>query len=281
MEQLPALPQPSGPVRILQITDLHHFGLAEKHTVFTGPRVTVPIGQYTDGDELLPEISPGNYSIGRGIAVIDKLLTIVQPALVVFSGDIIDGRMCEDFSRAMSEVVAPCVQRGIPWAFTPGNHDDDSPSGWAREDLLQIFQLQGCATPSARSFNHTYLLGKALRLWFFDSHGSAKTSKDGVTKETVAAYEVLSSQPEMVAEQRSGVVGLAYFHIPLREYGESDSIVVAGHLDTLADMRPQGYTGRMIGCPRSNTGLYNAMRRQRNVWAVSVVSGSVNVFVSW
>ena len=86
---------------------------------------------------------------------------------------------------------------------------------------------------------------------------------------------------EMVAEQRSGVVGLAYFHIPLREYGESDSIVVAGHLDTLADMRPQGYTGRMIGCPRSNTGLYNAMRRQRNVWAVSVVSGSVNVFVSW
>ena len=97
----------------------------EGHRSFTGPRVTVPIGEYRPGDELAPEVTPGNYSLGRGIALIARLLDQVQPQLCVFSGDIIDGRMCSDHVRAMAEVVAPCQERGVPWCFTPGNHDDD------------------------------------------------------------------------------------------------------------------------------------------------------------
>ena len=97
----------------------------EGHRSFTGPRVTVPIGEYRPGDELAPEVTPGNYSLGRCIALIARLLDQVQPQLCVFSGDIIDGRMCSDHVRAMAEVVAPCQERGVPWCFTPGNHDDD------------------------------------------------------------------------------------------------------------------------------------------------------------
>ena len=64
MEQLPPLAAPSGaPIRLLQVTDLHHFGLAEGHTSFTGPRVTVPIDAFTAGDELSAEQTPGNYSV--------------------------------------------------------------------------------------------------------------------------------------------------------------------------------------------------------------------------
>jgi hypothetical protein len=139
MQELPTLAvAPGAPVRLLQITDLHHFGLAEGHTSFTGPRVTVPIDAYSPGDELTPEVTPGHYSIGRGIAVIRALLEKVSPTLVVFSGDIIDGRMCSDHLAAMAEVVAPCQEAGVPWCFTPGNHDDDPPSSWARDDLLEL-----------------------------------------------------------------------------------------------------------------------------------------------
>ena len=52
---------------------------------------------------------------GRLIA---RLLQRVKPTLVVFSGDIIDGRMCSDHVAAMAEVVAPCQAHGIPWCFT-------------------------------------------------------------------------------------------------------------------------------------------------------------------
>ena len=211
MEQLPHVSVPEDePIRLLQITDLHHFGLAEGHATFTGPRVTVPIGPYLDGDELLPE-DDGVYSLGRGIAVIRRLLADVKPTLVVFSGDIIDGRMASDHCRAMSEVTAPCQELGIPWTFTPGNHDDDPPARWNREDLLDLMRLPGCATPTATSFNHTFLLGDRLRLFFFDSHGNAHTTTtDGVQPEAIQAYEALSSSPELAAEHHAGVIGLGY-----------------------------------------------------------------------
>lgn len=272
MEQLAAVDVPEGePIRLLQITDLHHLGLEEGHTEFAGPRVTVPIGEYEDGDELKPEVTPGNYSLGRGIAVVTRLLDQVAPHLVVFTGDIIDGRMCSDHRRAMAEVVRPCQERGVPWTFTPGNHDDDPPSSWSREDLLDILRLPGCAAPAATSFNHTFKIGEVVRLFFFDSHGNPhKTTTDGVQKEAIQAYETLSASPELVAERQAGVIGLAYFHIPLPEYADTSSKILKGRIDDLTALRPPGFEGRMVGSPRTNTGLYEAMARQGNVLSVFV-----------
>jgi hypothetical protein len=131
-------------------------------------------------------------------------------------------------------------------------------------------QLPGCATPTATSFNHTLRVGEGLRLFFFDSHGSPKTSRDGVTPRAIADYELLSATPAMQRQAAAGVVGLAYFHIPLCEYADESFEVIAGRIDALSAMRPEGYTGRMIGCPRKNTGLYDAMARQKNVRSVFV-----------
>ena len=50
--------------------------------------------------------------------MIARLLEQVKPTLVVFSGDMIDGRMCSNHVASMAEVVAPCQERGIPWCFT-------------------------------------------------------------------------------------------------------------------------------------------------------------------
>ena len=43
------------------------------------------------------------------------------------------------------DVIQPLLKFGIPWTFTPGNHDDDE-APWARKDLLSIFTLPGCVS---------------------------------------------------------------------------------------------------------------------------------------
>ena len=107
-------------------------------------------------------------------------------------------------------------------------------------------------------------------LFFFDSQGSSKSEHDGVAPAAVAGYEQLSATAALRDEAARGVVGLSYFHIPLREYGDDDARIIAGHLDELADMRPEGFSGRMIGCPKENTGLYDAMKREGNVLSTFV-----------
>jgi len=61
-----------------------------------------------------------------------------------------------------------------------------------------------------------------------------------------------------------------YFHIPLPEYMDEASEILTGRIDDLASMRPDGFNGRMVGSPRRNTGLYDAMVRQGNVLSVFV-----------
>lgn len=161
------------------------------------------------------------------------------------------------------------------------SHDDDPPGAWSRDELLEIFQMKGCATPRATSFNHSFLVGNSLRLFFFDSHGGVNTSKDGVTREAIAAFEALSETPEMRAEKAAGVKGLAFFHIPLAEFADPAARIVAGRISAMDAARPKGFTGRMVGCPGweehsatgrplVNTGLYQAIQRQQNISACFV-----------
>lgn len=89
MEQLPPLAAPAGrPIRLLQITDLHHFGLAEGHTslLHRTPR-HCPDRSVTDGDELSAEQTPGNYSLGRGIAVSTPAIPTTMRFLGMFLKD--------------------------------------------------------------------------------------------------------------------------------------------------------------------------------------------------
>jgi 3',5'-cyclic AMP phosphodiesterase CpdA len=91
------------------------------------------------------------------------LLVLRLKSASVHSGDIIDGRICGDFPKdawkeLFQEITKPLVELKIPWAYIPGNHDDDGAS-WGTNELLQVFSLPGCVTPNAKSFNHTYTVG--------------------------------------------------------------------------------------------------------------------------
>ena len=167
------------------------------------------------------------------------------PDLVVFTGDIVDGRPFgerayaddEEARRAwvacFEQVTAPLLacDPPVPWTFCPGNHDDDH-APWCRDDLLAIFKLPGCATPTATSFNFTFTIGTRatageevaaasrppgsdsgaaaatfcrvadgetlVRLWVFDSGGNNDTGirYDPFPKEVVAEFTRLTTWPQ-------------------------------------------------------------------------------------
>src|SRR5699024_237565 len=64
----------------------------------------------------------------RTIALQDAVLEDVRPDVVVLNGDVIDGspRTAGEAKQALNNVVRPMEDRGIPWALTFGNHDEDS-----------------------------------------------------------------------------------------------------------------------------------------------------------
>jgi hypothetical protein len=141
---------------MLQVTDLHHFP-AGALSFETKGRVV--------------DFARDGYSNTRAIEVFELLLARLKPHLVLFTGDIIDGRpfgaaaaaaksarlaeaagsgssaleneLAEGWRGAMEVWVQVALKAGAQWAFVPGNHDDDH-APWPRSALLGILELPGC-----------------------------------------------------------------------------------------------------------------------------------------
>ena len=109
-----------GHVRILQLTDIHQF----------------PLGTTTwacEGRGRVINFKEEGYSAARAPALIATLAKTVRPDLVVFTGDVIDGRpfgassSCADklgWRAAFEALITPLLSANppIPWTFCPGNH---------------------------------------------------------------------------------------------------------------------------------------------------------------
>ena len=212
-------------LRILQLTDMHLFPAEDEGWV-----VLAKGGRYVDFER--DGYDPGNK---RAVELVTTLINRDRPDLVIFTGDIIDGRPFgeksyeggdEEARRAwvecFSAVIAPLLACDPPvlWTFCPGNHDDDH-SPWTRQDLLEIFSLPGCATPKAESFNFTFTIGTKpsagevvqgegdgakfrcfasgetlLRLWVFDSGGNNKEIRyDPFPADVVKEFTQLTTWP--------------------------------------------------------------------------------------
>lgn len=191
-----------GRLRILQLTDIHQF----------------PIGTTTwecEGRGRVIDFKEEGYSAERAPALIATLAETVCPDLVIFTGDIIDGRPFgasssdkRSWRSAFEALIAPLLSANppIPWTFCPGNHDDDA-SPWVRSDLLEIFRLPGSLTPEAQSFDQTVTVGfmptadpSSVRLWIFDSGGNDEETRYGTFHpEAVASYKALAQSQSLAS----------------------------------------------------------------------------------
>jgi len=276
-------PAHGGPgVRIVQLTDLHQWPAGDKTWTARGRVI---------------DFEAEGYSSERNVDLAAHVLDTAKPDLVILTGDILDGRPCESmpaesFRQVMQQVVAPIVSRDIPWAFVPGNHDDDH-SPWARQDLVQILTMPGCIQSAATGFDHTLTVGfseapsedASVRLWLFDSGGNSDDEQVRYTTFSPAAvegYRALSRSADLAPS----AVGLAYFHIPLPEYegvaplvgknGLFDAAVSGGKVPFPFGHRPFSWLVKMLskdliaGCSRLNSGLFDAFVEHGNVRAMFV-----------
>ena len=183
--------RPDNTLRILQLTDIHQFPLGTT--------------SWTNGRGRRVDLVAEGYSAERNKQLVATLAAKVDPDLVIFTGDIIDGRPFgalgpgtgkDSWRPAFEELIAPLLSSSppIPWTFCPGNHDDDD-SPWDRADLLEIFRLPGCLTPEAQSFDHTLTVGfcpsaevtPCARLWLFDSGGNDSHTRYGTFQPATVA----------------------------------------------------------------------------------------------
>jgi hypothetical protein len=241
LPHLQLAPRKRAALRILQLTDMHLFPPTQTHWTLG-----------TNKNNRVVDFARDGYDTGnkKAIQLVTQLVTSVDPDLVIFTGDIIDGRPHEK-KRGWYITFLPIIQPlldakpPIPWTFCPGNHDDDD-APWTRDDLLEIFQLPGCATPTCTSFNHTYTVGigtkqhpstpsTSTRLWIFDSGGNHPTTRyDPFPGNVVAGYtkitDAVKELPKDAQEKFKVSCDLAYFHIPLPEYTDTMPLVGSNNL---------------------------------------------------
>lgn len=152
-------------------------------------------------------------------------------SLVVLNGDLITGENTfkENSSEYLDQIVAPLVDRNVPWASTYGNHD--SKFNLSREAIYQAEERYPLSytrkmNASLPGITNYYLLIRTRDglpvaiLWFFDSRGGASYQQDPsnqddipnwVADETAAWYKASRAQ---LRSQYGLLPSIAFVHIP-------------------------------------------------------------------
>lgn len=213
---------------------------------------------------------------------IAEVLDAEKPDLVVVTGDIV---FAKPAAEGMKAALAPIIERGIPFAVTFGNHDDEQ--DLSRKQLLDLVQgFKGNLTSTTEGIkgvtNYTLQIKSAKSdaaaavLYVFDSN-SYSPNKRAKGYEWIAHNQIgwymQQSAAYAAANEGNPLPALAFFHIPLPEYNEAvkteNSFMVG--------------TRKEPACsPKINSGLAAAMLEAGDVMGVFVGHDHVNDYaVDW
>ena len=239
----PEIRMEDGKLKILQLADLHL-------SSFDG----VCRDQY-------PQISDECKADERTMVFVNKLLDIEKPDLVIFTGDQVFGEDSFHVQSTVLKLVAPLIDRNIPYAAMFGNHDDEG--SMTREELCAFFETLPMSLvergPSDIDGVGNYVLSiprddPKLTIYIMDSHKYSPKPRQ------LPGYDWIKENQLEWIKQRHQELGntdlsMAFFHIPLPEY------------TNLA----QGYVGNFkegITAPKYNSGARDVLQSL----GVSVVS---------
>ena len=208
-----------------------------------------------------------------------EVLDAEKPDLVVFTGDLI---FAKPAAKALDKALAPAIERGIPFAVTWGNHDDEQ--DMTRAELsAYIKNMKGNLTSHTEGIsgqtNYTLSVrssdGKsdAAVLYIFDSNSYSPIERvkgyDWIKHDQVAWY---IEQSKAFTDKNGGtpLPALAFFHIPLPEMY---------YATTNQNTYMVGTRKEMVCAPEINTGLASAMLSAGDVMGVFVGHDHVNDYV--
>ena len=160
---------------------------------------------------------------------IHRVIDAEKPDLIIITGDMIYGKPAYE---GITEVMKAVSSHGIPFCTTFGNHDDES--GLSRSELYDIIQATPhCVNPprgDAASPDYAVEIasskgdGVAAVLYCLDSH--AYTPIKGVGRYGWFTHDQIGWYREKSAAYKEAnggvpVPSMAFFHIPLPEYGQA------------------------------------------------------------
>lgn len=215
--------------------------------------------------------------------MMNEILDAEKPDLVIYTGDIIYGGVAEDGLRKAFE---PVISRGIPFAVTFGNHDDEH--NLNRKEVYEFIKdMPGNLTSTVEGLKGitNYILNvkssqdkdkDAATLYVFDSN-SYTTIKGvkgyGWIGHDQVQWYIENSRNIKAANGGDTIPALAFFHIPLPEYFEA---VKEGTVFM--------YGNRMekVCCPEINTGLFAAMLESGDILGTFAGHDHINDYaVKW
>lgn len=139
---------------------------------------------FGEGEDNPPEWGWGPASDLRTINVMETILDLEEQDLVVLNGDLITGENTHrhNSTRYLDQIVAPLVERGLPWASTYGNHDRDVNLDvgdlFHAEQKYALSLTRQMVTDRDAGVTNYFLAinsprhhGPALLIWVFDSRG--------------------------------------------------------------------------------------------------------------
>jgi len=153
----------------------------------------------------------------EAINLVKTVAERVKPNLVVFTGEVVDGRYCKDYT-AFRNALLPLVKLQIPWTYIPGRSKH-----FTREELLDLYSLPMCASKGASSFTHTLKVGFS-QIHFLDKYGGQAKSHFSLSPDDNDNFA--QQQLDLLAERPSdGGISLA-FH-----YGSKQANLLKGPSD--------------------------------------------------
>ncbi len=261
---------------ILLLACLSVFPLQAQQLKF-GEDKKFKIVQFTDVHWMADSIASNEAGVRMA-----EVLDAEKPDLVIFTGDVIYGRPAE---KSMRCALEPTIKRGIPFAVTFGNHDDEV--GMNRQELYKFIKdMPGNLTSTVEGISGVtnFILPvkssdgnkDAAVLYVFDSNAYS-TMKHingyGWVKHDQVQWYVNESKQYTEANGGVPLMALSFFHIPLAEYHEAVQNEGSFFIGTRKEK---------ACAPEINTGLFAAMQEAGDVLGVFVGHDHVNDYaVSW
>lgn len=220
--------------------------------------------------------NPASDEAGERMA---EVLDAEKPDLVVFTGDLIFAKPARE---GLDKALEATISRGIPFAVTWGNHDDEQ--DLSRKELSEhVATKAGNLTSTVEGIsgvtNYTLSVkstdGKrdAAVLYIFDSNSYSPIKKvkgyDWIKHDQVEWYRQ-TSKAFTAANDGKPLPALAFFHIPLPEFHEAAQNESAYFVGTRKEK---------ACAPEINTGLAAAMLEAGDVMGVFVGHDHVNDYV--
>ncbi len=220
--------------------------------------------------------NPASNEAGERMA---EVLDAEKPDLVVYTGDLIFAKPARE---GLDKALEAAVTRGIPFAVTWGNHDDEQ--DLKREELsAYIATKAGNLTSTTEGItgvtNYTLTIksanGKkdAAVIYIFDSNSYSPIKEvkgyDWIKHDQVEWY-IRTSKEYTAANGGKPMPALAFFHIPLPEFHDA----VQNEGSYLVGTRKE-----KACAPALNSGLATAMLEAGDVMGVFVGHDHVNDYV--